>query len=291
MHGAILGKTAPGGIFDVFGDNSGTFATLALAPNGSAYGGEKLNLLALYQLIRKGMLAAIPPSDASQVAQIDAMAVLGLGMPLDEALQLFTGEFAQIQEVLSSDPSTGLYAATIRDQQKTLNLLRHVLASMLSTEDSQGDTTFLEIAVPYADPKTGTQRRRFYAVAVTPTLLLAGPRKSALREAMARTSAGATMPAPSRLMDDASFARTRAALPAKLTTLGYSDISHAPWDKIVGGWVDKAEEAAKRSGKPADPSLEVLRKIAPSVLSNYLHVWFSGSWKEPNGVYFDFFMQ
>jgi hypothetical protein len=291
IHGVVMGDTASGGIFDILGADSAKFATLPLAPAGSSYSGSKFNLSALYQLVRAALQAAMPPAQAAGINQFDSMISLSLGMPLPDALQLFNGEYAQISEAFSLEPSEGLYVATVHDPDKLLNLLRHVLASMLTTEDREADTTFLEIAVPYADPKTGMRRRRFRVVAVSQDFLLVGSRKAAVREALARLSGTANPPAAGRLADDPAFVRARAAFPEKLGGFAYADLSHVAWDKMVSGIVTQAEESAQRSGKPVDPSIESLKKLDVSSLSQYLHVMSGGTWKQPNGIYFDLYVQ
>jgi hypothetical protein len=291
VHGIVVGDTTSGGIFGILGSDSASFATLPLAPVGSSYSGSKFNLLALYRLLRTALQAAVPPAQAAGINQFDSMIALGLGMPLPEALQLFTGEYAQISEAFSLEPSEGLYAATVHDPDKLLNLLRHVLASMLTTEDREADTTFLEIATPYADPKTGRQRRRFHVVAVSPNFLLVGPRKAAVREVLARLSGTTDPPATARLADDPAFVRAHAAFPEKLNAFGYADLSHVSWEKLIAGIVTQAEESAQRSGKPVDPAIESLKKFDVSSLSQYLHVLSIGAWKQPNGIYFDLYVQ
>lgn len=291
IHSALVGDVKPGGIFDMFGASDSSFATLPLAPVGASYSGARFNFAALYQLLRHALVAAVPPERASSISAIDSMASMTLGMTLSDALQLFTGEFASMS-LNPLDPSTQpMFAVTIREPDKVLDLLRHALAAMLSTEDRNGDTTFLEIAMPYTDPKSGERRRRFYAVAVTPNLLLVGQRKAALREALARADGKPVADSPGRLADDPVFSHTRAILPEKLSGIGFVDFSRIDWNKIAAQFIEKAQDTQSKAGKPVDSSLEVLKQVDANSLTRYLRLFIDGSWKDANGVYFDLYLQ
>ena len=291
IHSALVGDVKPGGIFDIFGDSDALFATLPLVPVGASYHANRFNLAALYQLLRRAIVAAAPPERASSISSLDSMASMTLGMSLSDALQLFTGEFASMDLDPSDQATKPMFAITIRDSDKVLDLLRHALAATLSTEDREGSTTFLELAMPYTDPKSGARRRRFYSVAVTPNLVLVGTRKAALRDALTRSAGKPAADSPGRLSDDPTFSHARAALPGKLSGLGFTDLSRINWSKLIAQIIQKVQDAETKAGKPLDPSLEALKQVDTNFLTRYLRVFIDGSWKDANGVYFDLSLQ
>ena len=176
VHSAVLGDTSRGGLFDVIGESGPTFSTLPLAPAGASYNVTRLNLTALYQLVRQAVIAATPGGEA-EFQKYEALAQIGLGMSPTEVLQLFGGEFATIKSN-PEDPADFLFATTIHDQGKVVGLLDKILANAIATEDRNGETNYIELSTPYKDPQTGMQRRRFYSVAVTHDAALASTHKS-----------------------------------------------------------------------------------------------------------------
>jgi hypothetical protein len=174
-----------------------------------------------------------------------------------------------------------------------VSLLSHVLGSSVSTEDRVGDTTFLEISTPYTDPKTLVVRRRFYAVAVAPNFLVVGPRKAPVREALARaTNSSGSKPA-ANFASDPEFIRVRALLPQNLSGLGYADLAHMDWTKVTASFSSqqgyKIQGGAANSKPPASPN--PLDGLDPAIFPRYLHVTYSGMWKDSGGVYFDSYIQ
>jgi hypothetical protein len=286
VHSAVLGDTSKGGLFDILEESGPTFSTLPLAPAGASYNVTRLNLTALYQLVKQAVIAATP-GGATEFQKYEAVAQIGLGMSPAEMLQLFGGEFATIKSN-PGDPADFLFAMTIHDQGKVVGLLDKILANSIATEDRNGETNYIELSTPYTDPQTGMQRRRFYSVAVTHDIALAAPHKAETREAVA-TLGGQPGAAPAgRLENDADFLRARASLPKNLTGMSYSDLTRVNWDKIYSDMRNSKGTEHTDAQKRVDTALQ---GFDPKVLSRYLRVLISGSWKDSSGAYFDLLLQ
>ncbi len=290
---AVLGDTTHGGLFDFVGPSKDSFATMALAPQGATFQASRIDFAALYLTVSRALVAALPKEQSENVTRMDAFGAMALGMPIADALHLFTGEFAAIRTEPGGDFSSGLFGATIQDPDKVVSLLQHVMGSSVSTEDRVGDTTFLEISAPYTDPKTSTQRRRFYAVAVAPGFLIVGPRKAPVREALARAANSNGSKPTANLTSDPNLIRVRGSLPQNLSGFGYSDLAHLDWTKITASFASqqsfKNQGGSGNSKPPASPS--PLEGLDPAVFPRYLHVTYSGMWKDSSGVYFDSYIQ
>ncbi len=293
LYFAVLGDTTHGGLFDFVGPSKDSFATMALAPAGATFQASRIDFAALFVTISRALIAALPKEQSENVTRMDAFGALALGMPIADALHLFTGEFASIRTEPGGDFSSGLFGATIQDPEKVVSLLSHVLGSSVATEDRVGDTTFLEISAPYTDSKTSTQRRRFYAVAVAPGFLIVGPRKAPVREALARAANSSAAKPAANLASDPNLIHVRGSLPQNLSGFGYSDLAHLDWSKITASF--GAQQSFKIQGgygsskPPAGPS--PLEGLDPPVFLRYLHVTYSGMWKDSSGVYFDSYVQ
>jgi hypothetical protein len=249
---------------------------------------SRFNLAALYALIRGAVVGTLTPQQAGNVAVMEAVGQSYLGMPIGDALNLMTGEIASVSAYSADGSAQQLFAATIQQPESVLRIMRAVAGSMIVAEDSSGATTFLDIAYPYKDPKTGTQRRKFYYLAVTPQLLLGAPRKAMLRDTVQRLASYRDSRAPAGLLDDSDFSQMRSLLPPKLSGLSGSDLTQIPWDKLMSQLEDQIVQGSKqKNGQPA-PDLSWLKSDA---ISRHLHIALSGWWKDSGGVYFDSYLQ
>ena len=69
--------------------------------------------------------------------------------------------------------------------------------------------------------------------------------------------------------------------------MSYSDLTRINWDKIYADIRHKDTEHTDAQ-KKIDTALQ---GFDPKVLSRYLRVLISGSWKDSSGAYFDFLLQ
>jgi hypothetical protein len=291
-HGAILGDTSAGSFFDIAGASTTTFRTQPIVGTGPYFSISKFDFGALYQTIRTGAVAAMTPQQSAGLLGAEAMAQGFLGMSVSDALQLFTGEFGNRISFAEDGESQQLYALTVQKPQDVLRLLRAAFAKMIAAEDTSGDTTYLDFSYPYKDPESGQQRRSFYYVAVTPQFIIMGPRKTMVRDAVGRISgkSSAETSSTNSVVVDPEFVRLRALLPEKLSGIGGSDLTRIPWDKIIARFIEQME-SAKQSNQNNPPTVEMLRLIKPGLVNRHLKASANGWWKDPGGIYFDYYLQ
>ena len=94
FHGAMIGEADAGGVFDFAGTSGTSFVTAPAVNSGPVFSISRFNFVAIYQMLRA---AAEPLLTSQQTAAMDMyekMAQGFLGMPVPDALQLFTGEIA-----------------------------------------------------------------------------------------------------------------------------------------------------------------------------------------------------
>jgi hypothetical protein len=290
FRGAMLGDTSAGSPFDMIGSSSAIFQTQPVLSDGPAFSVWRVNVPAIYQLVRNAIITNAPPQQAAGFLMIESMSERFLGMPLQSALALLKGEFASVNSYAEDGTRQQLVAVPIEKPDDVLRVLRAVASSMIVGEDSSGDATFLDIAYPYKDPKTGTQRRKFFYLAVTPEMLLGAPRKAMLRQALQQLRARPSSAPASGIFANAAYIQMRALLPEKLSSLSASDIAGIPWDKVIADLEERENQAARESKGAQFPDLSQL-KLAASAIPRHLHMAVNGSWKDANGVYFDSYLQ
>jgi hypothetical protein len=288
IRGAVLGDTSPGGVFDLAGPSATAFQTQAVVNGSPTFSMSRFNLAALYALMRGSIAGTLSPQQVANVSAIEAVGQSYLGMPVGDALGLMSGEIASYYTYSDDGTAQQLFAATILQPQAVLRILRAVAGSMIVAEDSSGPTTFLDIAYPYRDPKTGTQRRKFYYLAVTPQMLVGAPRKAMLRETVQRLSSHGDASPEAGLLANPDFSRMRPLLPEKLSGLSGSDLTQIPWDKLFSQLEDRIAQGAKQKNEQQPPDLSWLK---PDLISRHLHIALSGWWKDSGGVYFDSYLQ
>ncbi|HEV2297810.1 MAG TPA: hypothetical protein VGR72_04760 [Candidatus Acidoferrales bacterium] len=299
MQTVILGDTSAGSILNLLGDNRQNFATMALAPSGAAYECSILDLASLYSALKTGFTAALPPDRAGLVAGIDSLLAMSWGIAPADALRLFTGEMAAIRVNPAVDPSQIVYALSIQQPDKVLGLLRKIFDKANPQEKQEGDTTYFTMNFPAgmvpgapSTAETAAEPNSF-TLAVMPTMLIAAKGQGLAREAVSRSHAAASS-SPS-FSSDAGFQKVRPSLPGKLDSLSYTDLAHFNWEKIARDYQkqfnEQAKAAAKNSGKPGPPPIDILSGFDWQAISRYLHFALSGGWKDSTGIYFDSFIQ
>ena len=296
MRGAILGNTMPVGPFDFAGASGTSFQTMAAAGGAPAFSVSRMDFAALYRLIMGAATAIMPEQQAAGLQTAQNAAQAFLGMPVPDALDLFTGELATASTFSNDGTQQRIFAATIQKPDAVLHVLRAVLGPMTLAEDSAGSATTLDIAYPYRDAATGLQRRKLYYVAVTPQMLLVAPRKAMLRETLQELSAsgtaasGTAASAAKGVLADLEYTKVRALLPEKLSGLGADDVSLIPWEAIWANFEQQAEQSQKQSPHGSH-DLSWMKLVNPDVIPRHLHIAVSGWWKDANGVYFDSYLQ
>lgn len=290
-RGVVFGNTVPGSPFDFIGASTATFSTEPIADGSASFTASRFDWAALYRLVRGAVSGALPEQQASNVAMMEGVAQSFLGMPIEDALGLFSGEVTRATSYAPDGTTLAVTAIAIQRPNDVLRILRAMLAPITLSEDSSGDSTFLDIAYPYKDPVTGIQRRKMYYVAVTPTMILAAPRKGMLTHAaqeMATASAAGSASAKSDpFAGRTGYQDLRTRLPEKLSGLSVTDWSQVPIEKLVSNFVGQIEGAAKQSNKTHPPDLSFLRSANFGAIQRHLHMSVGGWWKDSNGIYFD----
>ena len=284
FRSAVLGDTSPGGPFDIAGASSAAFLTQPVAESGPVFSMTRMNFPAMYQLLHDAIVSNLPPQQAASMTAMEGAAQGFLGMSIPDALKLFTGEIGSASSYTEDGTAEQVYAVAIQKPDSVLRVLRAVIGTMIVGEDASGSTTYLDLAYPYRDPKTGLQRRKFYYVAVTPQMFLAAPRKAMLRQAMQRIAPEAADPPAGGIVANPAYAQLRARLPEKLSGLSSADIDRIPFDKLAQNFSSQPVQSGSQQPNEAP-------KLNLSVISRYLHITVSGWWKDSNGVYFDSYVQ
>jgi hypothetical protein len=290
FQGAMLGDATAGGMFDFAGTSGASFVTEPVVSAGPIFSISRFNFAAIYQMLRAAAQSLLTSQQAAAVDTYEKMAQGFLGMPIPDALALFTGEVASETSFADDGASQRTYAISIQKPQDVLRILRAAGGSFIVGEDTSGNATYLDLVYPNTDPKTGVKRREFYYVAVTPTMLFAAPRKALIRQAISRSGDKADPAPASGILSSGELAHERSLLPEKLSGLSAVDIVQIPWDKVMAHFAHEMAEAAKDSTTPPT-SFEWLQAVKPEVLTRHLHSGISGWWKDSHGVYFDSYIQ
>ena len=290
FHGAMLGNAATGGVFDFAGTSGASFVTEPAVNAGPIFSISRFDFVAIYQMLRAAAEPMLTEQQAAAVQMYEKMAQGFLGMPITDALQLFTGEVASETSFADDGSSLRTYAISIQKPQDVLRILRAAGGSFIVGEDTAGTTTYLDLVYPNTDPKTGVKKREFYYVAVTPTMLFAAPRKALIRQAMERLNNKLDAAPATGILATGDLAHERSLLPEKLSGLTAADIAQIPWDKVMAHIADEMAKAAKESSNPP-PSTDWLQAVKPEVLTRHIHTAISGWWKDSHGIYFDSYLQ
>jgi hypothetical protein len=289
MQGAILGDTAPGTLFDLWGNGQQNPPSLALlSPGAISYSETQFNLVGFYEFLMHVVQTVLPPGQNGP-AMMEALAQSRLGMPLPAALALLTGDFASMQLSPSLDPQKAIYVAGIRKKSELIKLIHTLFSDQVSAEHSEGGTTFLKISLNGGQGGAGVAQWNFYHLAITPDYLLAASRSETLRDVLASRSAAADPPpgAPT------PFQAARARYPEKLTSVNYFDFQKVDWPAAKDRWIAEAKKgsAQKTAGAPPRPTAvkvpDLLNNVNPQVFPQHLHFMAGASWKDAKGIHFD----
>jgi hypothetical protein len=291
FQGAILGDTAPGALFDFWTDGLSSPTSLSLLPpDAISYSETQFNLPGFYEILKRGVAAAMPVGQQNATAMVEAMAQARFGMPLTEALALPSGEFASMQLSSSLDPQKAVYLFGIRKKPETLKLLRSILGDQITSERAEGDTTFLKISLHGNQGSKGVAQWDFYHLAITPDFIVGAARSETVRDLLAAHSASNAPLA-------AQIQKARAGYPGKINGLNYFDFQKIDWPAVKARWIEEAKKVSETQTATAQqkaaaakvPSL--LTGANPQVFPKHLHFMAGASWKDAKGVHLDQWIQ
>jgi len=291
FQGAILGDTVPGALFDFWTDGLSSPASLSLLPpNAISYSETQFNLPGFYEILKRGVAAAMPVGQQNATAMVEAIAQSRIGMPLTDALALPSGDFASMQLSPSLDPQKAVYVFGILKKAETLKLLRSIFGDQITSERAEGDTTFLKISLHGSQDSKGVAQWGFYHVAVTPDFIVGATRNETVRELLAARS-------KSNTISVAQFQTARAGYPEKIDGLSYLDFQKIDWPALKARWIEEAKKVSEAQSTNAQqkaaaakvPSL--LTDANPQVFPRHLHFMAGASWKDAKGVHFDSWLE
>ena len=288
LQGAVLGDASAGTLFDLWGAGQQSPASLPFVPNDVvSYSQTQINLTGIYDLVKRSMRAVLPPAQKSGADMMEAMAAARIGMPLPEALNLLTGEFAYIQASPIMDPQGAVYFFGIRKKADSLRLFRSLLGDRLTSERNEGDTTFLNLSLSGTQTTSGVAQWNFYHLAITPSFILASSRIETLRDFLARASVtnAPALPRP--------FVDARAQFPGVVSGIGFLDFGKMDWATLKTRWLEEAQKARMKqsvAGAKQDTLVSTpnwLEQINFGVFPRHLHFMSGASWKDAKGIHFD----
>ena len=294
VQGAILGDAAPGGLFDLWSPGQQAPVSLSfVSPDVISYSETQFNLSAFYDLLKRALRVALPQQQQGAVEMMEGYGAMRIGMPIPDALALFSGEFASIQNNPAIDPQKAVYYIGIRNKPDTLKLLRTVFSDQLGAERNEGDATFLKVSLGGGASSSGLAQWNFYHLAVTPGFVVASSRGETLREFLAGRLPSADATTQVRL--PAAFQSARAQFPPTLSGIAFMNLQKIDYQALKARWIEQAKKAsagsAKKSvdGQPQPPvgEAEWLLNIDPQVFVRHLHFLAGASWKDSKGVHFD----
>ena len=291
VQGAILGDAVPGTPFDIWAGGQPGPASLAFVPvEANSYTWAQFNLQGIYDTVKRVARAAFPQAQQGNADLMDTLAQQKLGMPVPEALGLFSGEFATMQTSPSMDAAKQVYFFGMRKKPETLKLIRTVFSEQLTSERNEGDVTFLKISLGGKQSGAGDAQWNFFNLAVTPDMILGASKIETLRDVLsnrgqASDAAGlATVP---------QFQAGRRKFPENLNGLSYFDFQKVDWQAVKNRWSEEAKKssAAKSlsASKDAAPSTasDWLAQMNLQVVARHLHYSSSVSWKDAKGIHWD----
>jgi hypothetical protein len=293
VQAAILGDTTPGTLFDIWTNGVATPASLALVPaDAISYGSTQINFLGIYAVIKRIARAAFPTGQQGNADLLDTLAQARIGMPLPDAIGLFSGEIASMQTNPSLDTTKQVYFFGIRKKPETLKLIRTVFSDQLTSERNEGDVTYMKISLGGSQGNAGVAQWNFFNLAVMPDMILGASRVDSLREVLA--SRGKDAPGAG-LASVPQFQAGRAHYPENLNGLGYFDFQKVDWQAMKDRWIAEAKKSAaqksadttRKTAPAATTTPDWLMQANPQVFARHLHFSSSVSWKDAKGIHWE----
>lgn len=288
MQGAILGDAAPGTLFDIWDTGSDTpWSVQFVNANTVSYQTSRVNLVGIYELVRRALKSTAGAGQQSPADFLEAMAKTRLGMAIPDALGLFSGEFATLQSSATLDPAKQVYILGIRKKPETLKMLRAALGDYMAGEQVEGNTTFLKISQGGIHSDAGTATWKYYHLAVAPDVMVLSSRRESVRETLAARKPASNTEA---VLPEA-WQAARAQFPKTVNGLSFLDLQKVDWTALKERWNAESHKAPKTAGANQQVAPGALSKaldqLPPQIFQRHLHMTASGSWKDPQGVHLD----
>ena len=290
VQGSLLGDTSKGTLFDIFSEGQQNPPSFAfLTPETVYFQETELNLLGMYDTLNR-ILRAFAPNPQGGTDMLDALAKQRLGMPLQEALTIVTGEFGSLQTSPVLDPNKQTYFFGIHKKPEALKLLRTIFAERITSERNEDSVTYLKISLQANQSSAGVAQWHFYHLAVTPNIILGAAQSESLRAVLvAKPLATAATPFPNA----PALLAIRAQYPDKIHAFNYSDFQKLDWPVLKQTFLEYLKTTS--NNRPADAKATPLPQeppawliwLNPQIIPRHLHTTSSASWKDAKGVHFD----
>jgi hypothetical protein len=291
VQAAMLGDVVPGTLFDFWPGGQQSPASLPLVSSDTiSYSEGQFNLPAVYELVKRAVRVAVPQMQQGGTDMMEAMAAGRIGMPVSEALNLPSGEFASIQSNATLDPQKAIYYLGIRKKPETLRLIRSIFGDQLSSERNEGDTTFLKVSLSGGQSSTGVAQWNFYHLAVRSSFILGTSRNETLREFLAKSP---ILDAPAHLDLPPAFLAARAQFPETLNSISFLNFQKIDWPGLKTRWIQEASKISEKKTSAAAQKSSVsktpdwLTNLNPEVFPRHLHFVAGASWKDSKGIHLD----
>jgi len=189
------------------------------------------------------------------------------------------------------DSEKQIYFIGVRKKPEVLQVIRTVFSDRLASEKSEGDATFLKISSSGSPGGSGAAPPNFYYLGVTPEALLGAPRLETIKELLAGHSAGST----ATLAALPQFQHARAQFPERVNAISYFDFQKLDWQAAKDRWIEEVKKSPDtKDGKTpgtAAKATEWLTHADPRVIPRHLRVSSSASWKDAQGLHFDWWLE
>ena len=290
VQAALLGDAAPGTLFDIWKDGAQAPASLSFASSEAiSYTDTQINLTGIYDILKRSLHAVFPQGQQGNTNILESAVQTRLGMPLPEALALFSGEFSSWQTSPSLDTAKQVYFLGIHKKPETLKLLRVAFGDQLTSESEEGDATFLKLSLGGGQSHAGVVQWNFFNLAVTPVAILGSSHVQTLHDLLAQH---AQMPAAAELAASPAYQTARSQYPSKVSGMSFFNFQKVDWQAAKDHWVEEARatqaKAALNSGNPSDThSLDWLEQVNTQIFLRHLHTASGASWKDAKGLHFE----
>jgi len=288
VQGAILGETNPGSLFDIWDEGSALPSSWQyITANTVSYQEWRVNLLGIYTLVKRVLQTTAGAGQPSPMDFIEMGVAKRLGMPLPDAIGLFSGEFATLQSSSTLDPAKQVYVVGIRKKPAILKVLRAGLTERITGEHSEGDTTFLKISEGGIASAAGTASWKYYRLAMTPDVIVASGQDESVRNTLL---AGKSTHVENTFVPQA-WQNAREQFPKTINGLSFFNFQTIDWTAAKERWIAKSHKAttsreAQQKVAP-DAFADVMKGLDPRVFPRHLHMSTGASWKDAQGMHFD----
>jgi hypothetical protein len=286
FQGALLGDTSAGSLFDLWADGKASPDTLRFASaNTVSFNESEINFLGIYKVLKQAFIQASPNS-AQIVPALESAAQTRLGMSLNDALSLSTGELASVQNSAALDDAQQVRILGIRSKPDALKLLRTIMGDKVSSEHNEGDITYVKVSLGGTQGSAGVTQFNFYHLAMTPNYLFGASKSEPLHALLAQSQTASDPAAASSIL------AARSKFPAKLNGFSYFDLQKVDWPAAKAKWIAESKESAAKakttdSANSSKKFTDWLTTVDPAVFPRHLHTMSGASWKDAKGVHFD----